>query len=97
MRPLPPETARATDRLSYWCHIFGPLDMWSVYEVLTDGLIQAKRDYRDALVRHDDGQAARQLAEVRDLTALCAAAAEGIALTRLRYLDSDRPWPLVRL
>ena len=83
--------------LTYWFHVSTPLDNWSVYEVLTDGFLQAKRDYRDALAAHDRARADRLLLEVQDLGELCAPAAEGLALQRPRFMASDRPWPLARL
>ena len=91
------ETQRAAEQLAYWCHIYSPLDCWSVYETLTDGLIAAKAERRDALVLHDHARADRALAEVRELTELCAAAAEGIALQRARWMTGNRPWPLGRV
>lgn len=81
--------------LDYWFHVSSPLDCWSVYETLTDGLAAAKRERREALARHDHAQAARLLVEVTDLTALCAAAAEGLALMRLRFFRAGQTWPLV--
>jgi len=90
-------TLRACDTLDYWAHVYSPLDMWAVYEVLTDGLVETKRAYRDALARHDHDQAAALLPEIIDLSVLCSEAAEGIAKCRLRYFASDRPWPLARI
>lgn len=87
----------AAGKLAEWAHVLGPLDLWGVYETLTDGLVQAKRAYREARSRHDDAAAARQLAEIADLNALCAVAAEGVALMRLRYFASGSPWPLSRI
>ena len=92
-----PGVASEVYTIGYWCHIDSPLDCWSMYEVLTDGLIAAKRERRDALAVHDHDRADRALQEVRDLTELCAAAAEGLAAMRLRFFQSDRPWPLARL
>jgi hypothetical protein len=89
--------AREADTLGYWFHILPPLDCWSVYTVLTDGFIQAKGDYRASLAAHDHTRANRLLREVIDLCALCAEAAEGLALMRARFMASDRPWPLTRL
>jgi hypothetical protein len=60
-------------------------------------LLVAKRDYRDALAVHDHDRAARALQEVRDLTELCAAAAEGLALVRMRFFQQGHQWPLTRL
>ena len=85
------------DEIGYWFHITDPLGNWSVYEVLTDGLITVKRERHEALARHDHVRADQLLAEIVDLTALCAACAEGIARQRARFLNSDRPWPLTRI
>ena len=67
----------AAETLAYWSHIYPPLDNWSVYEVLTDALIAAKAERRDAMFVHDHARADRALAEIRELTELCAAAARG--------------------
>ena len=83
--------------VSYWCHVLSPLDAWGVYQTLTDGLIAAKQERRAALVVHDHDRADRALQEVRDLTELCAAAAEGLALMRLRFFHAGHRWPLARL
>jgi hypothetical protein len=91
------ESERAAQTLAYWAHIYPPLDCWSVYEVLTDGLIAAKAERRDALLMHDHARADRALGEVRELTVLCAAAAEGMALQRARWMTGNRPWPLSRV
>jgi hypothetical protein len=82
--------------LGYWSHISDPLTNWATYELLTDGLLAVKRERLAALARHDHGQADRLTLEANDLTALCAAAADGLALQRWRWLCSDppQPWPL---
>lgn len=82
------------DQIGIDFHMCSPLDNWSVYEVITGGLLAAKAEYRDALARHDHAAAGRALLEVADLTALCAAAADGLARQRGLVLRSDRPWPL---
>jgi hypothetical protein len=82
------------EEISYRCHIDGPLDNWSLYEVLTDGLIAAKAEHRAALARHDHALADKLMLEIIDLTMLAAAAADGLALQRARWLASDAPWPL---
>ena len=89
-----PGVASQADTLGYWFHVGSPLDCWSVYEVLTDGLIAAKQERREALAAHDHDRADRALQEVRDLTELCAAAAEGLALMRLRFFRAGQLWPL---
>jgi hypothetical protein len=91
---------RASERpqtLVNWTHIYPPLDCWSVYETLTDGFIAAKTERRHALLMHDHARADHALGEVRELTVLCAAAAEGIALQRARWMTGNRPLPLGRL
>jgi hypothetical protein len=91
------ETQLAAEHLDYWAHIYSPVDFASVYEVLTDGLAAARAERRDAMLVHDHERADRALAEVRELTELCAAAAEGIAAARARWMTGNRPWPLGRL
>ena len=88
------EAAIEADQIGLDFHLTDPLGNWSVYEVLTDGLLAARADYRDALACHDHGRADRAMLEITDLTALCAAAAEALALQRARFFRSDRPWPL---
>jgi predicted RNA-binding Zn ribbon-like protein len=85
------------DSIEIWFHTADPLTNWSTYVVLTDGLVAAKSERREALHRHDHAAASRALDEVRDLTTLAAACADGLALQRLRFLRGDRPWPLGRL
>lgn len=94
---ISPGVASEADTIGYWCHIHSPLDCWSMYETLTDGLIAAKRERREALAAHDHDRADRALQEIGDLTALCAAAAEGLVLMRLRYFAAGHQWPLARL
>jgi hypothetical protein len=94
---ISPGVASEADTIGYWCHVGSPLDCWSMYETLTDGLIAAKRERRDALAAHNHGCADRALQEVRDLTMLCAAAAEGLAQMRQRYFKAGHQWPLTRL
>ena len=85
------------DTLEEWFHNSDPLANGELYEQLVGGLYRAKGDHLAALAAHDHARAARVLEEVRDLTALCAAAAEGLSLQRRRFLASDRPWPLGRV
>lgn len=87
------ETVLECESLAYWSHIHAPLDNAAVYEQLVGGLMQAKADYRAALVVHDRARAGRVLVEIADLTALCAAAAEGLAEQRRRTIASGRVWP----
>ena len=87
----------AEETLRYWAHIYPPLDCWSVYEVLADGLASAKAERHDGLLMHDHARADRALDEIRELTVLCAAAADGIALQRARWMTGNRPWPLSRV
>jgi hypothetical protein len=94
---ISPGVASEADTIGYWCHIGSPLDCWSMCEALADGLAAAKRERRAALAAHDHDRADRALQEVRDLTELCAAAAEGLALMRLRYFQAGHHWPLARL
>jgi len=90
------EAAIEAAEVGYWFHLTDPLGNWSVYEVLTDGLLAAKADYRDALARHDHAAADRLMLEITDLTALAAAAADGLADQRQRFMHSGMPWPLAR-
>src|SRR5215475_12317737 len=94
---ISPGVLAEADSIGYWCHIYTPLDCWAMYETLTDGLIAAKLERRDALAVHDHARADRALQEIRDLTVLCAAAAEGLALMRTRYFEHGDRWPLMRL
>jgi hypothetical protein len=94
---LSPGVASEAYSIAYWCHVYSPLDCWSVYETLTDGLIAAKQERWAALAVHDHDRADRALQEVRDLTELCAAAAEGLASMRLRFFHAGHRWPLARL
>src|SRR5262249_12488119 len=94
---ISPGVASEADTIGYWCHIWDPLTCWQMYETLTDGLIAAKRDYRDALALHDHPRVDRAMQEIRDLTELCAAAAEGLALMRMRFFEQGHEWPLKRL
>lgn len=85
------------ESLAEWPHFYSPLDCASVAEELAGGLAEAKRAYLAARFVHDHAAAESALGEVRDLTALCAALAAGVAEQRRRFLDSDRPWPLARM
>ena len=89
------EVLLEAEHLGYWSHIFAPLDMASVYQALAEALAAEKAAWTAARAAGDDAAAARSLAEVRDLTALVGAAADGIADARRRWLSTDRPWPLV--
>ncbi len=80
--------------VGYWFHITDPLGNWSVHELLVDGLQAVKADHREAVRRHDHALAGKLMVEITDLTALCAASADGLASQRSRFLHSDRPWPL---
>ena len=91
------ESERATQTLAYWAHIYPPLDCWSVYEVLADRLTAAKAERRDAILMHDHARAGRALDEIRELAELCAAAADGLASQRARWMMGSRPWPLSRV
>jgi hypothetical protein len=93
MRPSA-EARRAGDTLEYWAHVYSPLDCAETYAVLVDGLAAVKRERLAALAAHDHDRAAVLLAEITELTYLCAELAEGIRGQRARYLASDRPWPL---
>lgn len=85
------------DTIEAWFHVSAPLDNWQVYQWLTDGLQAVKAEYRDALARHDWNQAAKALDDLADMTELCAAAADQLALQRARFMATDHPWPLGRL
>lgn len=85
------------DEIGYWFHLGSPVSNWLVYEVLVGGLQAAKRDYRDAVAAHDQDRQAAALREVNDLTVVCAAAADGLAAQRARFLSGDHLWPLVPL
>ena len=90
-------TGAGQGHAGHFPHPNSTLDCWSVCEVLTDGLIAAKAERRDALLMHDHAPADRALGEVRELTVLCAATAEAIALQRARWMTGNRPWPLSRV
>jgi hypothetical protein len=85
------------EQISLWFHLAAPLDNHAVYQMLIEGLAAAKADWRAALAARHDHRAAELLAEVVDLTELCAAAAEGLALQRARSFAQGKPWPLARL
>ena len=85
------------DELSYWFHLLSPLDCQGIYDTFIEGLAEAKAAYREAAAMHDHGRAARLLLEIVDSTALCAAAADGLALQRARWLLAGKSWPLARL
>lgn len=91
------EAAIEADQITLDFHLCSPLDNWSVYTTISDGLLAAKAERRDALARHDHAAAARLLLEIIDLTALCAAAAEGLARQRALVLARAEPWPLARM
>ena len=80
--------------LEDWMHNGDPLTNWWVYEQLVAGLLRVKADYRDALMVHDRALASRLLDEVRDLTALCAAAADGLSRQRRCFMVGHHVWPL---
>ena len=88
------EAAIEADSIEMWFHCSDPLGNAAVYGTLTGGLLAAKAGYRDARARHDHDAAARWLLEVVDLTALAAAAADGLAAQRARFLASGDLWPL---
>lgn len=88
------EAQLEAETIAYWFHVNAPLDNWQVYVRLTDGLLGAKRAYRDALARHDWNEVAKALDDMTDLTALCAAAADGLALQRGRFMAGGYAWPL---
>lgn len=88
------ETEIEAAEVGYRCHIDDQLPNQSMYEVFVAGLAVAKSGCREALYRHDHAAADKLLAEITDLTGLAAAAADGLASQRPRFLHSDRPWPL---
>lgn len=83
--------------LGEWPHYFAPLDCASVAGQLAGGLAEAKSAYLAARRAHDHAAAQSALGEVRDLTMLLAALADGMDAQRRRWLASDRPWPLARV
>ena len=91
--PVSLETEIEAAEVGYRCHIDDQLPSQSMYEVFVTALAVAKSGYREALYRHDHAAADKLLAEITDLTGL-AAAADGLASQRPRFLHSDRPWPL---
>ena len=88
------EAQLEAESIAYWFHICSPLDNWAVYEVLTDGLLAVKRERHDALAVHDYDRVAVLQAEINDLTELCGAAADGLALQRARFMAHGHRWPL---
>ena len=83
--------------LEDWFHNSDPLTNWWVREQLVDALFRAKADYREAQLMHDHARAARELDEIRDLTALCPATADGLSRQRVCFLVGKHLWPLAPL
>jgi hypothetical protein len=88
------DACKAGDTIAYWCHVDSPLDLSEVRAVILEGLAAAKADHLEALAAHDYVKADRLRREVVGLNFLAAKFAEGIALSRARYLAPDRAWPL---
>jgi hypothetical protein len=89
------DAERAAVTLSNWPHFFAPLDCWSAYETLAEGLAAVKRERLAALAAHDYDRVAALLPELIDLTYLVGELATGLALQRSRWLAHGLPWPLV--
>ena len=62
--------------------------------MILDGLNAAKADRYGALVGHDHAKATSLTREIIDVTHLCAEFADGLALSRQRFIAGGRPWPL---
>lgn len=77
-------------KLEEWIHCGSPQSNAAVYAQLVEHLAAERERWNAARRRHDHAGADAVLADVRDLTALCATACEGLERQRDRFAAADR-------
>jgi hypothetical protein len=94
----PSARAVAGQSARHWSRpVRSPADNARIYETLIEGLHVAKADHLAALAAHDHTRAGSVMVEIRDLTEICAAMAEGLDAQRRIWMGTDKPWPLARM